>query len=321
MKKALIVGGAGFVGNYLIDHIQKNCIWSIVVTKLPHEKIEKDGIRILDLDITNQEAIQKVLDETEPDYIFHLAAQSSVGLSWKNPGLTVDVNIKGTLCLLEALRQSNRSPRILLIGSGEEYGYILPSETPIKEDTVLRPGNIYAATKACQNMIGSIYARAYQMDILMVRAFNHIGPGQAPLFVVADFCRQVAEIEAGRREPIMMVGNLSAKRDFTDVRDVVSAYCMLMEKGKSGVTYNVGSGKAIAIQRLLDEILSLSLKEIRVEVDKSRLRPSDVPIIEADIEKLYEDTGWCPEYSLKETLQDTLNDWRRITEMGEGRCR
>ncbi len=317
MKKALIIGGAGFVGNYLIDHIQKNCIWSIVVTKLPHERIEKSGIEILDLDIMDQKAVQTVLEKIKPDYIFHLAAQSSVSLSWKNPGLTVDVNIKGTLSLLEAVRQWGGVSRILLIGSGEEYGYIQPSETPIRENTVLRPGNIYAATKACQNMIGEIYARAYQMDILMVRAFNHIGPGQAPIFVVSDFCRQVAEIEADRREPVMQVGNLSAKRDFTDVRDVVRAYTLLMEKGKPGVTYNVGSGNAIAIQSLLDEIISLSPKEIHVEIDKSRLRPSDVPIIEANIERLRNDTGWSPKYSLKETLKDTLDDWRSMTTIGE----
>lgn len=321
MKKALIIGGAGFVGNYLIDHIQKNCIWSIVVTKLPHERIEKSEIEILDLDIMDQRAVQTVLEKIKPNYIFHLAAQSSVSLSWKNPGLTVDVNIKGTLCLLEAVRQWGGAPRILLIGSGEEYGYIQPSETPIRENTVLRPGNIYAATKACQNMIGEIYARAYHMDILMVRAFNHIGPGQAPIFVVSDFCRQVAEIEADRREPVMRVGNLSARRDFTDVRDVVRAYTLLMEKGKPGVTYNVGSGNAIAIQRLLDEILLLSPKEIHVEVDKHRLRPSDVPIIEANIERLQNDTGWSPKYSLKETLKDTLDDWRSMTAIGEALCR
>ena len=155
------------------------------------------------------------------------------------------------------------------------------------------------------------------MDILMVRAFNHIGPGQAPLFVVADFCRQVAEIEAGTKEPVMWVGNLSAQRDFTDVRDVVRAYMMLMESGKSGVTYNVGSGHAIEIKKLLEEILSLSEKEIRVETDTARLRPSDVPIIEADIERLCQDTGWKPEYSLKETLKDTLDEWRRLITAGE----
>lgn len=317
MKRALIIGAAGFVGNYLIDHIQKSCIWSIVVTKLPHEKIEKEGIEIIDLDITNQEAVKEVLQKANPDYIFHLAAQSSVGLSWKNPGLTVDVNIKGTLCLLEAIREWGGAPRILLIGSGEEYGYILPSETPVKEETILRPGNIYAATKACQNMLGSIYARAYQMDILMVRAFNHIGPGQAPLFVASDFCKQAAEIEAGKREPVIRVGNLSAKRDFTDVRDVVRVYVMLMESGKSGATYNVGSGHAIEIKKLLEEILSLSKSEIRMEIDRERLRPSDIPIIEADIGRLFRDTGWKPEYSLKETLKDTLDEWRRLTAAGE----
>ena len=195
MKKALIIGAAGFVGSYLIDHIQKNCVWSIVVTKMPQEIIKKQGIEICDLNILDKEAVAALLDEMRPDYIFHLAAQSSVAVSWKNPGLTVDVNIKGSLNVLDAVRALDYRPRVLLIGSGEEYGHVHPDEIPVNEDNVLRPGNIYAATKACQNMIGKIYAQAYGMDVMMVRAFNHVGPNQTPVFVVADFCRQAAEID------------------------------------------------------------------------------------------------------------------------------
>lgn len=310
MKKALIIGAAGFVGNYLIDHIQKNCIWSIVVTKMAHEKIEKENIEICDLDILDRDAIQKLLECIRPDYIFHLAAQSSVALSWKNPDLTVDVNIKGTVNLLDAVRVLDYKPRTLLIGSGEEYGYVKTKEVPIEEDNAVRPGNIYAATKACQNMIGKIYADAYGIDLMSVRAFNHIGPNQAPIFVVADFCKQVSEIEKGVQEPIIRVGNLSAKRDFTDVRDVVDAYIRLMEYGKSGETYNVGSGSAIAIGEILSMIVQLSNASISVEIDTEKLRPVDIPIIEANVRKLKECTGWEQRISLEETLRETLRYWR-----------
>ncbi|HIT64027.1 MAG TPA: GDP-mannose 4,6-dehydratase [Candidatus Ventrimonas merdavium] len=311
MKKALIIGAAGFVGNYLIDHIQKNCIWSIVVTKMPQEKIEKTGIEIRDLNILEPERIKELLEDVRPDYIFHLAAQSSVGLSWKNPGLTVDVNIKGSLNVLDAIRDLDYQPRVLLIGSGEEYGYVKPGEVPIPEDNVLRPGNVYAATKACQNMLGKIYSQAYGMDVMMVRAFNHVGPSQAPLFVVADFCKQAAEIEKGLREPVIHVGNLSARRDFSDVRDVVRAYTLLMEHGAAGETYNVGSGKAIAIREILDIILAQAKVPIEVQVDQARLRPVDVPVIEADVSKLEACTGWKREIPLEQTIGETLEYWRR----------
>ena len=310
MKRALIIGAAGFVGSYLIDHIQKHCVWSIVVTKMPQERLTLQGADVCDLDIMDPAAITELLEEKRPDYIFHLAAQSSVAVSWKNPGLTVDVNIKGSLNVLDAVRKLDYKPRVLLIGSGEEYGHLRQDEVPVGEDNVLRPGNIYAATKACQNMLGAIYARAYGMDVLMVRAFNHVGPNQSPIFVVADFCRQAAEIELGMREPVIRVGNLSARRDFSDVRDVVRAYAALMEKGKAGETYNVGAGKAVEIRRILDMILSLAKKEIRVETDPARMRPVDVPVIEADIRKLQACTGWRTEIPLEKTIEETLNYWR-----------
>ena len=311
MKRALIIGAAGFVGSYLIDHIQKHCVWSIVVTKMPQETMACPGVDICDLDILAPEAIERLLEEQRPDYIFHLAAQSSVAVSWKNPGLTVDVNVKGSLNVLDAVRKLDYKPRVLLIGSGEEYGHVRENEVPVQEDNVLRPGNIYAATKACQNMIGAIYAQAYGMDVMMVRAFNHVGPNQSPIFVVADFCKQTAEIEAGLKEPVIKVGNLSARRDFSDVRDVVRAYVELMEKGKAGETYNVGSGNAVEIRKILDMILCRSKKEIRVEVEPSRMRPVDVPVIEADISKLKTCTGWKQKITLEETIQDTLEYWRQ----------
>ncbi|MBD5529554.1 MAG: NAD-dependent epimerase/dehydratase family protein [Lachnospiraceae bacterium] len=309
MSKGLVIGAAGFVGSYLLEEMH-SCGMDCYATKLPHERLKHEHAKIYDLDILDRETIVTLLLEIRPDYIFHLAAQSSVGLSWKNPGLTVDVNIKGSINVMDAVRELYYKPRVLLIGSGEEYGHIRPGETPIREENLLRPGNIYAATKACQNMIGSIYAQAYDMQLMMVRSFNHIGPGQAPMFVVSDFCKQVAEIEKGLREPVMYVGNLAAKRDFTDVRDVVKAYVKLIQQGVSGETYNMGSGHAVEIRRILDMIISMSEKEIRVEIDPNKIRPVDVPIIEADITKLHELTGWKPQIELKQTIRDTLNYWR-----------
>ena len=223
MDRALIVGAAGFVGSYLIDYLAQCGVGEIYATKLPNSELVNDKAIIHELDILDKESIVSLLYDVRPTHIFHLAAQSSVGVAWKNPGLTIDVNIKGSVNVLDAVRELFYKPRILMIGSGEEYGHIKEGEVPISEDNHIRPGNIYAATKACQNMIGSIYAKAYDMELVQVRAFNHIGPGQASLFVVSDFCKQVAEIEKGLREPVIRVGNLQAKRDFTDVRDVVKA--------------------------------------------------------------------------------------------------
>ncbi len=309
MKKGLVIGAAGFVGNYLIDEMCAKGM-EVYATKLPQENLDNPQAKIYDLDIMDKDAIVALLFEVRPDYIFHLAAQSSVGLAWKNPGLTIDVNIKGSINLMDAVRELFYKPRVLLIGSGEEYGHIRPEETPIREDNLLRPGNIYAATKACQNMIGNIYSNAYDMELMMVRAFNHIGPGQAPMFVVSDFCKQVAEIEKGLKEPVMKVGNLAAKRDFTDVRDVVKAYVALMEKGQAGETYNVGSGNAKTIRDILDLIVSMSDVKINVEIDANKIRPVDVPIIEADIRKINEVTGWKPQIRLEQTIKETLDYWR-----------
>lgn len=308
-KTALIIGVAGFVGSYLADHLMKTK-WSVCATKMPQETLEIPGADTVDLDILAPGEIESLLDRVRPDAIFHLAAQSSVAVSWKNPGLTVDVNIKGTLNVLDAVRASGQTPKILLIGSSEEYGPVRPEQIPVTEDIPPHPANLYAVTKSAQNQIGRLYAEAYGMDIVSTRSFNHIGPNQTPTFVVPDFCRQVAEIEAGQRAPVMRVGNLAAKRDFTDVRDVVRAYVLLAESGESGQTYNVGSGRAVAVRGILDEILACSECKITVETDPARFRPVDVPVIEADITKLREATGWQPEIPLRQTIEETLNYWR-----------
>lgn len=308
--KALVVGGGGFVGPYLVRHLKDELGYEVTVTKTEKETLAMDGAVVKNLDILDKNQISELLNEEKPDYLFHLAAQSSVAYSWKNPTLTVDVNIKGCVNLLEAVKDADEKPRVLLIGSGEEYGHIKKDECPIIEDNVLRPGNIYAATKSCQNMLGKIYSDAYGLDIMMVRAFNHIGPNQTPVFVVADFCKQVADIEKGKQEPVIYVGNLSAKRDFTDVRDVVKAYSLLVKGGKRGETYNVGRGHAVAIEDILKEIVSMSDKDIEVKVDEKKLRPVDVPIIEPDIEKIKKEVGWEPVIELRQTLEETLEYWR-----------
>ncbi len=308
--KALVVGGGGFVGPYLVRHLKDELGYEVTVTKTEKETLAMDGAVVKNLDILDKNQISELLNEEKPDYLFHLAAQSSVAYSWKNPTLTVGVNIKGCVNLLEAVKDADEKPRVLLIGSGEEYGHIKKDECPIIEDNVLRPGNIYAATKSCQNMLGKIYSDAYGLDIMMVRAFNHIGPNQTPVFVVADFCKQVADIEKGKQEPVIYVGNLSAKRDFTDVRDVVKAYALLVKGGKRGETYNVGRGHAVAIEDILKEIVSMSDKDIEVKVDEKKLRPVDVPIIEPDIEKIKKEVGWEPVIELRQTLEETLEYWR-----------
>ncbi len=310
MKKAMIIGAGGFVGSYLIDCLHNEFDMDVYATKLPNMEFEHPNATVCDLDIMSKDDIVELFYDVRPDYIFHLAAQSSVSVAWKNPMLTIDVNIKGSVNVMEAVRELYYKPRILIIGSGEEYGHIKEGDTPINEDTVLRPGNIYAATKACQNMIGSIYAKAYDLELMLVRAFNHMGPGQAPLFVVSDFCKQVAEIELGLKEPVIRVGNLSAMRDFTDVRDVVRAYALLIQSGVAGETYNVGSGNAMEIRKILDIIVGMSTAQINVEVDPNKIRPVDVPIIEADITKINEVTGWKPSIPIEQTLEEVLNYWR-----------
>ena len=311
-KKALIIGAAGFVGGYLTEALLK-AGYEVYATKLEFEKIEGTGATVYNMDVTSVTETGAVIADVKPDAVFHLAAQSSVKLSWEKPYLTLNVNIIGALNVLEACRalsETGKSPRVLLIGSAEEYGKVTPEQCPIKEDLSCAPKNLYALSKLTQNGLGRIYAESFGMDIITVRAFNHTGPRQAPAFVLADFCKQVAEIEAGTKEPVISVGNLEAMRDFTDVRDIVKAYILLAEKGRGGETYNVGRGQAVKIMSLLEMILKEAKCPIEVRRDEARMRPSDVPLHVADTEKIRNDTGWQPMLTLAETVKDTLDYWR-----------
>ena len=308
MRRSLIIGAAGFVGGYLIKELQALGD-QVYATKLPVESLDA-GCCVRNLDILDASSTTALIKEIQPDRIFHLAAQSSVAVSWKKPSLTAQINVVGAINVLEAARAASCEPVLLLVGSSEEYGAAKTAGGIISEDVHPNPGNVYAATKAVQNCIGNIYHNAYGMKIICVRAFNHFGPGQLPQFVISDFCRQTAEIEAGRHEPVIRVGNLSAKRDFTDVRDIVRAYGMLAEKGRFGETYNVGSGKAVEIRSILDIILSQTSADISVETDETRFRPVDVPLIQADISKISNDTGWAPKIDIVNTISDTLEFWR-----------
>ncbi len=308
--RALVVGAGGFAGHYLLSELESSGV-KVFATKLEGEKIDNPSAEVFNLDITDMEAVFSLFGKIRPDCVYHLAAQSSAALSWKKPQLTMNVNVIGAINVLEAVRETNSKARILLIGSGEEYGNVLGEEIPIKESNPVRPANIYAVSKLAQNLVGGLYFKAYGTDMISVRAFNHIGPMQAQTFVASDFCRQVALIEKGLKEPVIYVGNLSAVRDFTDVRDVARAYRLLVEKGVSGKTYNVGGGTVCSIEELLGRILKLSEAKIRVEVDKEKLRPIDAPKICADISEIKKDTGWMPEIDLDKTLSDTLDFWRK----------
>ncbi len=315
-KKALIIGAAGFVGGYLSEELLKNG-YEVYLTKLEFEKIEKSAATVYNMDVTSVTETEAVIADIKPDVVFHLAAQSSVKLSWEKPYLTLNVNIIGALNVLEACRQLydlGKKTKVLLIGSAEEYGKVTPEQCPINEELQCAPKNLYALSKLTQNGLGKIYSDAFGMDIITVRAFNHTGPKQAPAFVLADFCKQVAEIETGERDAVISVGNLEAMRDFTDVRDIVKAYLLLAEKGKSGQTYNVGRGDAVKISALLEMLLEQAKCPIEVRRDEGRMRPSDVPLHVADTSKIRNDTGWQPLISLEETVKDTLDYWRQVAQ-------
>jgi GDP-4-dehydro-6-deoxy-D-mannose reductase len=248
----------------------------------------------------------------QPDLIIHLAAQSSVADSWKNPQYTLRVNAEGTIHLLEALHDQRLAPRVVLVGSGEQYGLVRPEENPIHEDCLFRPANPYAVSKATQDLYGYQYFIAYGLPIVRARPFNHFGPGQSSTFVIAKFARQVALIEAGKAPPEFPVGNLEAHRDFLPVEDVVAAYLMLAEQGQPGKAYNIGSGHSRSIRSILDLLLTLSTISIRIYEDPALLRPIDVPLLEADTSRLRADTNWQPVVPFEVALQHTLDYWRTV---------
>lgn len=318
MKNVLITGITGFAGSFLAEHLVQLDEYNIAGTFLSEHSLEnvahiKDQLDLVKVDLTQKDAIETLIAQKRPDMVFHLAALASVGASFKDPVATFHNNVDSQIFLLEAIKNEKLfNTRVLIISSAEVYGYVQPENIPLNENAPLRPGNPYAASKIAQDFIGLQYALSYKMPLIRVRPFNHVGPRQALGFVVSDFAKQIADIEKGKQEPIVRVGNLEAKRDFTDVRDMVKAYALLMEKGQAGEVYNIGSGVSHKIQEILDILIRLSNVQITIETDPAKLRPSDIPEIVSDNTKITDVIGWKPEVPLETTLKDTLDYWRNI---------
>ncbi|MGB5160323.1 MAG: GDP-mannose 4,6-dehydratase [Thermoanaerobaculia bacterium] len=315
--RALITGVTGFAGSHLADYLLAEQpeveIFGIRRWRSRMENIEHlDGrLQLRECDLRDPAAIQGVLAEVRPDYIFHLAAQSFVPASWRAPSETLMTNILGQTNIFEAVRVLELDPVIQIAGSSEEYGLVLPDEVPIKETNPLRPLSPYAVSKVAQDLLAYQYFRSYGLKTVRTRGFNHTGPRRGEVFVTSNFAKQIASIEAGLREPVIRVGNLDAQRDFTDVRDMVRAYWLAVSKATHGEVYNLASGRAVTIRELLDQLLALSDTEVEVQVDPDRLRPSDVEILLGDYSKFRSDTGWEPSIPLEQTLKDTLDYWRQ----------
>lgn len=313
--RVLITGITGFVGSHMAEYCLSRGdveVFGTVRWRSRMENVEgiTGDIELIDTDLRDTVAVRHCLSEVRPDYIFHLAAQSFVPTSWKAPSETVITNIVGQLNIFEAMRELKLPSRIQIAGSSEEYGMVYEDEVPIKETNPLRPLSPYGVSKVGQDLLGYQYHQSYGLQVIRTRAFNHTGPRRGDVFVTSNFCKQVALIEKGRQEPVLDVGNLEARRDFTDVRDIVKGYWLAIEKGEPGDVYNLGSGTDITIQRLLDMLLELTPAEIEVRQDPSRMRPSDVMVLLADISKFSGVTGWKPEIPFDKTLEDLLAYWR-----------
>ena len=314
--RVLITGMTGFAGRHLAEYILANHpeaeVFGIVRWRSRMENIlHLEGkIKLLEADLKDMVSLKSCLEEAKPDRIFHLAAQSFVPTSWKCPAETFATNALGQINLFEAVLSLKLSPRIQVAGSSEEYGQVNADEIPMKETNPLRPLSPYAVSKVAQDLLGYQYFKSYGLKVVRTRGFNHTGPRRGEVFVTSSFAKQIVEIEKNKKDPVISVGNLEAKRDFSDVRDIAKAYWLSLEKGEDGEVYNIGSGVARSMKEVLETLLSLSKVDVRVQVDPSRLRPSDVPILLADSSKFMSQTGWKPTIPFRQTLSDLLDYWR-----------
>ena len=318
--RALITGLSGFAGSHLAEYLLRQPdveVSGVVFGPVNQAEHLLDRVQAHQIDLTDEHATRRVLSETRPDYIFHLAGQAFVPASWADPWQTLANNIRAQVNLLHGLVQLESAPRFLAIGSNEEYGRVSPDRLPIDEATPLRPNSPYGVSKITQDYLGLQYFISHQLPIVRVRPFNHIGPRQDARFFAADFARQIAEAEAGKREPVIRVGNLDSQRDFTDVRDMVRGYVLALERGEPGEVYNIGSGQPRSVRELLDGFLKWAKVECKVEVDPARLRPSDTPVSYCDARKFQKQTGWSPQIPIEETLRDILDDARERVRSGQ----
>jgi GDP-4-dehydro-6-deoxy-D-mannose reductase len=292
--RALITGGKGFVGQWLAAHL----------------KDRGDDVAVIDIetDVADGAAVRQVMADVVPDAVYHLAAMTHVGESWENPSQVLRVNVLGTAEILAAARSNKVSPRILVISSAEVYGIVTPEQLPLDEDTPVEPASPYAASKLAAEVVAHQAWRGYGQPVVVARPFNHIGPGQSPNFFVPALAKRIVEARrSGARS--MPVGALTTRRDFTDVRDVVVAYRLLIERGDPGTVYNVCSGRDVAMSEVAGQLLELAGADLTLETDPSLLRPVDVPVLRGSAARLHADTGWQPLIPLATTLADVLHSW------------
>jgi GDP-4-dehydro-6-deoxy-D-mannose reductase len=311
--RALITGINGFVGGHLAEHLLSSGLWEVAgIARQPALALETLTGRVtyVAADLSDREQTLRALASIRPDVIFHLAGQSNVPHAFADPHTTVQTNIGAQLNLFLGVLQLRIDPLIIVASSNEIYGLVRPEDLPVNEQTPLRPVNPYAVSKAAQDLFAYQYHISHRMRTVRLRPFNHIGPRQTEAFVVPAFAAQIARIEAGLQPPVLRVGNLAAERDFSDVRDIVRAYELAALHGEVGAAYNVGSGQAVGVQRILDILLTFSTHDIQIEPDPSRMRPSDVPRVVCDASRFHADTGWTPRIPLEQTLFDTLEYWR-----------
>ncbi len=311
-KKALITGISGFAGSYLAEFLlSKNFQVAGIVRKKANPNIShiESRLKLFLADSQNRNQVKKVLAEIKPDQIYHLAGFSVPRLSFGKTAEVFEANVIPAINLFESLVELKLASTFVNIGSSEEYG--LTKNGKISENTTFNPASPYAVSKLAQDFLGFFYFKNHGIPVIRLRPFNHIGPRQEAVIAVANFAKQIAQIEAGAQESVIKVGNLKAKRDFTDVRDMVEAYWLAADKCTPGEVYNIGSGKSWSLAQILEILLSFSKIKIRVEVDKSLLRSLDVPNFTADPTKFVKVTGWKPKIKLEKTLEDILNFWRK----------
>jgi len=308
--RALITGVGGFVGRHLLQHLRAQAD-DVFGLGRPNDCIGlPDDVQVFMADLSERQAVENVVREVCPDAIYHLAAQSSTGDSLVDPWATIGNNLLGQLNLFEALLAQNQRPRVLVVGSSDEYGHLRPEDVPTNEDVPLRPTTPYAVSKVGQDVMGYQYFAQHQLPVVRVRPFNHTGPGHDARFVIPSFAKQLAEMEVGEREPVLRVGNVDVARDFCDARDMVRAYRMAVVAGVTGDVYNLGRGQSMRIADIVDELIGLCRVAVHVIVDPALLRPSDVPRQEADTRKFTALTGWQPVIPWHTTLRETLDYWR-----------
>lgn len=312
------------MGRHFLDYLEDNRIKCEILgidldPMVPHRKFRYVDMRSECVDLLDQNDIERIIFDFQPRYILHLASFSSVAFSWKNPTISFKNNVNIFLNLLEVIRKYGLNTRILSIGSSEEYGNVAPEETPLTEMSPLRPLSPYAVARVAQEMLSKLYADSFGIDIVITRSFNHIGPGQRDVFVVASFIRRILEAKlSGEDKMTMKTGDLQIVRDFLDVRDVVKAYYLLLKKGHKGEVYNICSG----IPTQLSEIIDMTAKIVDLKVDTvvapEFVRPNDNPYILGDNSKLKRDTGWEKSFALETSIRDIIDYWKNVLTENNG---